>query len=150
MENNKKEFREYNEKRTALMFVPTCKYCGNTQLPLGEYDSQAQADEAATTTCKCFDAREYQRKIEKAKEREDNIVRLREKLDDFSTYCESRGVSLEGDLYDTIFNAGVSVLDCVVTAVTFKFTRMRVSITENAKGTLVISFTYSDGAKVEV
>ena len=49
-----------------------------------------------------------------------------------------------------IFNAGVAVLDGVVLTVSFKFARMKVAISANSKGTLVIAFTYSDGAKVEV
>ena len=95
-------------------------------------------------------ARRYQEELEKKREREKNIVKLRQKLDDFSTYCEGRGVNLEGDLYDTIFNAGVAVLDGVVLTVSFKFARMKVAISANSKGTLIIAFTYSDGAKVEV
>ena len=141
-----------NERDTNVMlpFYPTCRFCGSEELPVGDYESQEEANEAATLRCKCYEARRYQEELDKKRERDNNIVRLRQKLDDFSAYCDGRGVNLEGDLYDTIFNAGVAVLDGVVLTVSFKFSRMKVTISENSKGILIIAFTYSDGAKVEV
>lgn len=141
-----------NERDTNVMlpFYPTCRFCGSEELPVGGYESQEEANEAATLRCKCYEARRYQEELDKKRERDNNIVRLRQKLDDFSAYCDGRGVNLEGDLYDTIFNAGVAVLDGVVLTVSFKFSRMKVTISENSKGMLIIAFTYSDGAKVEV
>jgi len=137
-------------ERERELFYPTCRYCGNVELPIGKYESQDQANEAATIHCKCSEAREYQDELRRQKERADNIVKLRQKLDDFSSYCENRGVDLEGDLYDTVFNAGVAVLDGIIVSVTFKFLRLKVAISTNSKGALVIAFSYSDGAKVEV
>ena len=151
--NDKKDMENTLNERDAdgmLPFYPTCRFCGSAELPVGDYESQEEANEAATIRCKCYEARRYQEELKKKREREKNIVKLRQKLDDFSTYCESRGVNLEGDLYDTIFNAGVAVLDGVVLTVSFKFARMKVAISANSKGTLIIAFTYSDGAKVEV
>ena len=141
-----------NERDTNVMlpFYPTCRFCGSEELPVGGYESQEEANEAATLRCKCYEARRYQEELDKKRERDNNIVRLRQKLDDFSAYCDGRGVNLKGDLYDTIFNAGVAVLDGVVLTVSFKFSRMKVTISENSKGMLIIAFTYSDGAKVEV
>lgn len=141
-----------NERDTNVMlpFYPTCRFCGSEELPVGGYESQEEANEAATLRCKCYEARRYQEELDKKRERDNNIVRLRQKLDDFSAYCDGRGVNLEGDLYDTIFNAGVAVLDGVVLTVSFKFSRMKVTISANSKGMLIIAFTYSDGAKVEV
>ena len=137
-------------ERERQPFFPTCRYCGSVELPIGNYESQEQADEAAVLYCKCAAARAYREELERIKERENNIVKLRQKLDDFSSYCEDRGVDLEGELYDTVFNAGVAVLDGIIVSVTFKFLRLKVAISTNSKGALVIAFTYSDGAKVEV
>lgn len=50
--------KNMNEK--SDIYYPTCRFCGSTELPSGEYDSQEQADEAATIRCECCNAREYQ------------------------------------------------------------------------------------------
>ena len=119
-------------------------------MPVGKYRTQEEADEAATLRCDCFDARNYRIEVEQKKRREENIEKLRQNLNEFSSYCQNRGVELQGDLRETIFNAGVSVLDNIVLNVSFKFARMKVTISKNGKGALVIAFVYSDGARVEV
>lgn len=132
------------------MFYPTCRFCGKQSLPLAPYDCQADADEAATITCDCYKARQYQDEVERLKQRANNINKLRKNLDDLSGYCEKRGADLQGALYDLLLNAGIAVLDNIVASASFKFNRLKVNITTNSKGAIVIGFTYSDGAKVEV
>ncbi len=83
-------------------------------------------------------------------ERDKNITKLRESIDDFAEYCEKRNTELKGELHDLLLVAGISVLDGVVDSVNFKFGRLKVNISTNSKGNIVIGFTYSDGAKVEV
>lgn len=131
-------------------YYPTCRYCGKQSLPLAPYDSQADADEAATITCDCFKARQYQAEVEKKEKREKNIIKLRQTLDDFSGYCAARDVDLQGNLYDILLNAGIAVLDGVISQASFKISRVKVNITTNAKGAIILGFTYSDGSKVEV
>lgn len=140
--------KNMNEK--SDIYYPTCRFCGSTELPSGEYDSQEQADEAATIRCECCNAREYQTALKAKKEREKNISNLRRRLDDFSDYCKPRGAELSDELHTTLFNAGVAVLDDVVQNVTFKFLKIKASISKNGKGALVMAFTYSDSEKVEV
>lgn len=135
---------------TNKTFFPTCRFCKQQQLPAAPYKNQAAADEAATITCKCQKAREYQQEIEKAKERDKNIKKLTQSIDDFATYCEKRNVELKGSLHDLLLRVGIAVLDGVVDGANIKFYRMKVNITTNSKGNIVIGFTYSDGAKVEV
>lgn len=131
-------------------FYPTCRYCGQVKLPLAPYASQDAANEAATRECDCPDARIYQADIERKEKREQNIKRLTQRLDDLSEYCEKRSVDLDGDLYNTLFNTSVAVLDNIIDSAQLKFARMRVSVSLNNKGNLVIKFTYSGGATVEV
>lgn len=137
-------------KHSRSTYYPTCRFCGSQTLPDATYESQEQADEAATMRCNCVEARIYQDKCEKEKQRQDNINKLRYRLDEFTEYCDGRGVELSGGLYDTIFNAGVAVLDGIIAQASFKFVRMKVNISINSKNVLVIAFTYSDGAKMEV
>ena len=132
------------------LYYPTCRFCGNIELAIGEYDNQEQANEAATIRCDCKGAREYRDELEKKKNRDKNIANLRRRLDDFSDYCEGRGVDFSGELYNTVFNTGVAVLDCVVQSASLKFSRIKVTISTNSKDALVIAFTYSDSEKVEV
>ena len=132
------------------IFYPTCRFCGSMELAAGEYESQEQANEAATIRCNCIKAREYQDILKQKKEREENVTKLRQRLDAFSDYCEGRGVDFSGELYNTVFNAGISVLDSIVQTASFKFSRIKVTISTNSKDALVIAFTYSDSEKVEV
>ena len=135
---------------TTKTFYPTCKFCQQQTLPMAAYPTQDAADEAATITCNCNKAKEYQQELEKAAERDKNITKLTQSIDDFANYCEKRGVELKGELHDLLLIAGISVLDGVVGSANFKFSRLKVNISTNNKGNIVIGFTYSDGAKVEV
>lgn len=131
-------------------FYPTCRYCGKQTLPMANYDSQEVADEAATITCDCYDARSYQQELEKKEERQKNIVKLEQSINDFAEYCDKRGAVLTDERHALLLTTGVAVLDGVITSANFKFSRLKVNISQNNKGNIVIGFTYSDGAKVEV
>ena len=141
---------ETRAARPPENFYPTCRYCGQIKLPLAPYASQDAANEAATRECDCPDARIYQADIERKEKRDQNIKRLTQRLDDLSEYCEKRSVDLDGDLYNALFNTSVAVLDNIIDSAQLKFARMRVSVGTNSKANLVIKFTYSDGATVEV
>ena len=145
-----KNYSSERDERENSIYYPTCRYCGSMELYAGEYESQEEANEAATIRCDCKDARDYQATLKQKKEREENICKLRQRLDDFSHYCEGRGVDFSGELYEAIYNAGVAVLDRIVSNATFKFARIKVAVSTNSKEALVIAFTYSDSEKVEI
>lgn len=129
---------------------PTCRFCGKQTIPVAPYKTDADADEAATLKCDCFDARQYQSEVDRKKEREENIKKLRQRLCDFSAYTTARGMELAGDLYDFLLNVGTNVLDAKVAGATIKVGRFTVKFSVGSKSALSITFTYSDGAKLEV
>jgi hypothetical protein len=138
------------QEQQSTMYYPTCRFCGKQTIPTAPYDNQADADEAATITCDCYDARVYQNKKEAAAKREKNIIKLRQTIDDFAAYCADRNTELDGGLHDILLSTGIAVLDGVIASVAVKFRKMKVNINTNNKGNIVIGFTYSDGSKVEV
>lgn len=132
-------------------FYPTCRFCGKQELPVAAYASQADADEAATIRCECFGARRYQDELDRKKRREDNIIRLRQRLDDFAEYvAKRRGNALSGDDLDFLLNVGIAVLDGKIDAVNINLGRFKIKISVGSKSALSISFSYSDGGKMEV
>lgn len=141
--DNKVEIKEYG-------YLPTCRFCGQTKLPAANYESQAQADEAATITCDCPDAKMYQIKVDRKKKREENITKLKSSLGDIQDYCDKRSVDMNDKLYDYMLKMGIAILDGVIDSCQLKFARMKVSASLNNKANLVIKFTYSDGAAIEV
>lgn len=131
-------------------FYPTCKFCGQPTLPLANYKSQEDADESATLNCDCYDARQYQYEKEKQEERKKNITKLKQSINDFAEYCDKRGAELTDQIHNLILSTGVMVLDGIITSASFKFAKIKANISQNSKGNIVIGFTYSDGARVEV
>ena len=131
-------------------YYPTCRFCGRRELPVANYNSQAEADEAATLRCDCYDARQYREEIDRKKRREDNIAKLRQRLDDFSDYVTQRKYELSGELYDFLVNVGINVLDGGMDAATVAFGRFKIKICVGNKSALSLSFSYADAAKTEV
>ncbi len=132
-------------------FYPTCRFCGKQTLPVERYSCAEAANEAATRKCDCPQAREYQAEIEKKEQRAKNIKKLRKALDDIRPYfTKERGVEYTDALYDLLFNCGVAVLDEQVAKANLNCGRVKVAISTNSKGAIVISLAYSDGARVEV
>lgn len=131
--------------------LPTCRFCGRQMLPVDNYADAEAANEAATRKCDCPQARKYQAELERAEKREKNIKKLRKALDDISAYfTKERGVEYTDTLYDLLFNCGVAVLDEQVEKTNINCGRVKVAISTNSKGAIVIALTYSDGARVEV
>ena len=129
---------------------PTCRFCGKQTIPVAPYKTDADADEAATLKCDCFDARQYQDEVERKRQRDENIKKLRQRLCDFSDYTAARNMELAGDLYDFLLNVGINVLDANIAGATIKVGRFTVKFSVGNKAALSIAFTYSDGAKLEV
>lgn len=143
-------YNGYVDEKDDDTFYPTCRFCGKQTLPDALYANQAEADEAATIRCDCFDARKYQDELERIKKREENIIKLRQRLDDFTEYSNGRGVELAGDLYDLLLNVGTAILDAKILKATINVGRIKVNFSVGSKSALAICFTYSDGAKLEV
>lgn len=129
---------------------PTCRFCGKQTIPVAPYKTDADADEAATLKCDCFDARRYQDEVERKRQRDENIKKLRQRLCDFSDYTAARNMELAGELYDFLLNVGINVLDANIAGATIKVGRFTVKFSVGNKSALSIAFTYSDGAKLEV
>lgn len=140
----------YDRGVSKRTYFPTCRYCHNQTLPDAAYESQAQADEAATIRCGCEGARQYQNMLEEKRKREENIKCLKQRLSDFGEYCAGHNVELSDERYEYLVTTGTLIIDNIIGAATVKFSRIKVSISTNAKGNVVIAFTYSDGSKVEV
>lgn len=135
----------------ATPCYPTCRFCGKQTIPLAEYESQDAANEAATLQCDCAEARGYQIEVAAAKRREQNIKKLKKALDDIAPYfTKQRGVELTDKLRDLLFNCGVAVLDGNVGKANILVGRVKVAISINNKGAIIIALAYSDGARVEV
>lgn len=76
------------------------------------------------------------RKVTQRKERADNIIKLRQRLDDFSEYSASRGVELTGELHDLLLNVGIAIIDGQILKANINVGRIKVSISSNAKAYL--------------
>ncbi len=76
---------------------------------------------------------------------------MRKALDDVSAYfTKERGVEYTDALYNLLFNCGVAVIDAQVEKANLNFGRVKVAISTNSKGAIVIALAYSDGFRVEV
>ena len=132
-------------------FMPTCRYCGRQMLPTENYANAEAANEAATLQCDCLQAREYKAEVERAEKREKNIKKLRRALDDISAYfTKERGVEYTDALYSLLLSCGAAVLDEQVAKANLNLGRVKINISTNSKGAIVLALTYSDGARVEV
>lgn len=136
------------EPRT--FFYPACPYCGQQTIPDREFETQEAANEWAARHCKCPGAQEYQFRVKAVEEREANIKRIKDSLQQFEEYCEARIGELPENLKDYIFNGAIMVLDNEIGKANFNIGRIRVSVSKNGKGNIVIGFTYSDSERREV
>lgn len=131
-------------------YFPTCRFCGRQELPDAIYENQETANEAATIRCTCYKATLYQEALKRKQEREDNIVKLRQRLDDFGDYCQTHQVTFDPEKHDLLMKCGIAVLDGLIGSATLKWARLTTKITTNNKNALKITFAYSDRAETEV
>ncbi len=76
---------------------------------------------------------------------------MRKALEDIRPYfTKERGTEYTDALYDLLFNCGVAILDEQVAKANINCGRVKVALSTNSKGAIVIALTYSDGARVEV
>lgn len=131
-------------------FYPCCPYCGQQSIPDREHETQEAADEWAARHCKCSPALEYQFRVKAVEEREANIKRIKNSLQQFENFCEHRGCTLSDNVKEKLFEIAVLVLDGEMGKGNFNIGRIRAAVSKNGKGNIVIGFTYSDSESREV
>lgn len=137
-------------KSTRQVFYPTCRFCGTRTLPDAPYDSQEDADEAATMRCDCVDARFYQAEKEREERRKENIAALRQNINALIGYCDVHNIKLDDVTRDFLIECGTFVLDKKISKATVNWARFKISFALNNKDIIVISYAYTDGGKIEV
>ena len=131
-------------------FKPTCPFCGRQELPSAEYSSQEKANEAAAMRCNCNAAIDWRIEKQKKEQREDNIKKIKEALTRFRTFCTNREVEISESLNEFLFNMGVKVLDDECGRGIVNFRGVKITFSKNTKGNIVVSYTRTEGLKVEV
>lgn len=129
---------------------PTCRFCGKQTIPTANYDSVAYADEAATMACDCYDARQYREQKAQAERREKNIAKLKSSINAVQDYCAEHNIKVGDEFCTLVTNAGIAVIDGIVGAAAFKFSRLSIKLASGSKSAVVIKVTYSDGTQYEV
>ena len=129
---------------------PTCRFCGKSTIPTARYDSDTDADEAATMACDCYDARQYREQKAQAEQREKNIAKLKSSINAIQDYCTEHNIKVGDEFCTLVTNAGVAVIDGIVGAAAFKFSRLSIKLASGNKSAVVIKVTYSDGTQYEV
>ena len=129
---------------------PTCRFCGKQTIPTARYESDADADEAATMACDCYDARQYREQKAQAERREKNIAKLKSSINAVQDYCTEHNIKVGDEFCTLVTNAGVAVIDGIVGAAAFKFSRLSIKLASGNKSAVVIKVTYSDGTQYEV
>lgn len=137
-------------KSSRQVFYPTCRFCGTRTLPAVPYDSQEDADEEATMRCDCTDARFYQAEKEREERRKENIAALRRNINALVGYCDVHNIKLDDVTRDFLIECGTFVLDKKISKATVNWARFKISFVLNNKDIIVISYTYTDGGKIEV
>ena len=129
---------------------PTCRFCGKSTIPTARYDSDTDADEAATMACDCYDARQYREQKAQAEQREKNIAKLKSSINAIQDYCTEHNIKVGDEFCTLVTNAGIAVIDGIVSAAAFKFSRLSIKLASGNKSAVVIKVTYSDGTQYEV
>ncbi len=114
------------------------------------YATRADADEAATMACDCYDARQYREQKAQAERREKNIAKLKSSINAVQDYCTEHNIKVGDEFCTLVTNAGVAIIDGIVGAAAFKFSRLSIKLASGNKSAVVIKVTYSDGTQYEV
>lgn len=130
--------------------MASCRYCGQACLPDKDYSTQTEADEYATLRCDCTEAKRYQAEEKRKAERQKNIENIKNSIEGFDGYCTHRNAALSDEIKTALFSNAILVLDGLIESSSIKFDRVNAKINQNQKGNVVLSFSYSDSAKMEV
>ncbi len=131
------------EQTKLQTFAHACKFCGQAILTDKEFTSAEEAIEDATMECKCFDAHRYQ-------QRTTNIAKLTNAIKQIAEYCENHEIKLDEDIPQILLFNGVAIIDYKISKVSIDIGNKKVAISTNAKGNIIIKFTYADCLKLEV
>lgn len=137
-------------KLMPAAYSPVCPYCGQSTLPTIEYVSQEEANKWAAEHCNCPEGAQFRAEQKRKAEREKNIARIKDSLETYGAYCESKQIPLTADIKDILFNYAVMAVDGKINGAAVNFGRIKTKIGINAKGAVALTFAYSDSLKTEV
>jgi hypothetical protein len=131
---------------TKIQKAYACRFCGQCgQLDkMCDFKDEKEANEVVTLNCDCYSAIIYKKQIE-------NIAKLEKAITDFNDYCEEHCIKTKKkELIKLIFDAGVSILDGVISECTLKIPQIKIGIKTGSKNYLSLSFNFTDGRKIEI
>ncbi len=133
----------------------TCRFCGQLNSnPHSAYKTQEQADECATLSCNCWEARrnleKLQAKKQEEEEREQAIKRAEEQIESLfgSGAAEYGLLEVETKIKELILSTSTMVYDRLLKDLTINInSRLKVKISKSPKGKLI--FARSDATVVK-
>lgn len=133
-----------------IEIYPSCPYCGNQFIPDHVFITAQEAEEYAIMQCKCEEAKEKQVEITAIKKRDENIKQLENSLELFKAYCQKKKVLIKDELIENLLTNAILVLDNVIGSAAFVINPIKIKISTNSKGNIVLSYSYSVSEKIEV
>ena len=121
----------------------TCKYCGTTAICDTQYNTQEQADKAATLLCDCDDAKRYQ-------QREKNKDNLNAVLDEVENYCGNHKCEFTKEIREHLRSIATMVVDMNYTSSKVEINSIAITFSLNASRELIIKIKYTESKKMEV
>jgi hypothetical protein len=113
-----------------------------------KFKNREEASNWATLHCNCEKAREYQVEQERIKEREKNITRARDTINNLNGYCKQKSVPFPEDVDKILFDCAVLVIDNILDAANLTYGKTKIKITLNAKGQCSFTLIFTDGVKM--
>jgi hypothetical protein len=133
---------------TVSFNAPTCKFCGQAVISDEKFKNLEEESNWATAHCNCEQAREYQVAQERIKEREKNIARARDTMDNLNEYCKEKSVPFPEDVDKILFDCAVLVVENVLDAANLTYGKTKIKITLNTKGQCSFTLVFTDGVKM--
>lgn len=129
-----------------------CKYCGQINShPYADYHSQEQANECATLSCDCLEAKKYTENIQAKKKAEEDrkqaLKRAEEQIENlFGSGAVEYGLLPVGsDIRELMLRSSVMIYDGILKDLAINISScVKVKISKSAKGKL--TFMRSDAA----
>ena len=135
--------------KESQKIIPACTSCGQVILSDSIFDNQEEANAYALTRCSCDDARAYQEKQKQLEEREQNIEKVKEAIEALEDYCDSKKHRLSEEVKELLLNHAIFAIDGLIDSANIQFGRLKAKIAINAKGAVIVQFSYSDSVKME-
>ncbi len=137
---------------SSLTQFGACRYCGQAQSAYG-CRTEDEANEYATSRCKCSEAIAYQDKLEAAQKREEALNEVEDNLDDLfgsgTLDCGERNLCPEA--IDLLKQAATLIYDHKIVSQSLKLTyAIAAKIGRTAKGNISIERKDATAQKVEV